>query len=62
VNGLAADRAPDKGNYCGLDCPGFGPGLVFFDNGLVNPNVIDGKAYGEPVAKRQGHRRPVPCQ
>jgi hypothetical protein len=58
---VATDIAADKGNYWGLPCPGFGPGLVFFDNGLANPNVFDGKAYGEPVAGTPLPALPPPC-
>ena len=58
---VATDIAADKGNYWGLACPGFRPGLVFFDNGLANPYVIDGKAYGEPVAGTPIPELPAPC-
>jgi hypothetical protein len=58
---VATDIAADKGNYWGLECPGFGPGLVFFDNGLANPKVIDGKAYGESVAGTPLPGLPAPC-
>jgi hypothetical protein len=34
---------------------------VFFDNGLANPNVFDGKAYGEPVAGTPLPALPPPC-
>jgi hypothetical protein len=44
------DIAVDKGNYWGLPCPGFDPSRVLYENGSVNPNVLDGKPYGQPVA------------
>lgn len=58
---IATDIATDKGNYWGLPCPGFNPALVRFDNGLLNPNVIDGKPYGEPVAATPLLLLPAPC-
>jgi hypothetical protein len=59
---VATDISADKGNYWGLPCPGFDPGRVFFDNGAANPYVIDGKPYGEPVARTSARRLPTPCQ
>lgn len=59
---VPTDIAADKGNYWGLGCPGFGSGLVFFDSGDANPYLIDGKAYGEPVAGVSDASLPAPCQ
>ena len=59
---VPTDIATDTGNYWGLECPGFNAGLVFFDNGAENPNVIDGKAFGEPVARTPDASLPPRCQ
>jgi hypothetical protein len=50
------------GNYWGLPCPGFDPGLVRHVNGSVNPFVTDTHAYGVPVASAPDDQLPVPCQ
>lgn len=55
------DISGDRGNYWGLPCPGFDPGLVLRDNGTVNPNVFDGKPYGEPVARTPPNELPAVC-
>lgn len=57
----ATDIAVDKGNYWGRPCPGFGADIVFFDNGLTNPNVTDGHPYGQPVARTVDGSLPPPC-
>jgi hypothetical protein len=50
------------GNYWGLPCPGLDPGLVRYENGLVNPFVTDSRAYGVPVARTRTAQLPAPCQ
>jgi hypothetical protein len=59
---IPTDIAADTGNYWGLGCPGFGPGLVFFDSGAANSYVTDGKAYGEPVAGVADASLPARCE
>jgi hypothetical protein len=59
---VATDIAADTGNYWGLPCPGFDPRRVLFDNGNVNPHVIDGKPYGRPVARTSDGSLPRPCR
>ena len=56
------DISVNKGNYWGLPCPGFNPGRVVFQNGSVNPYVVDGKPYGLPVALIPDAFLPKPCQ
>ena len=56
------DIAVEKGNYWGLPCPGFDPSRVQYQNGSVNPNVVDGKPYGQPVALIPDPFLPKPCQ
>ena len=58
----ATDMSADTGNYWGLPCPGFDPRRVLFDNGPVNPYVVDRKPYGEPVARLSYGRLPRRCQ
>ena len=50
------------GNYWGLLCPGFDPSLVRYEDGLVNPFVIDSRAYGVPVAATPDAQLPSACQ
>ena len=57
----STDISGDRGNYWGLPCPGFDLSLVRSENGSVNPNVFDGKPYGEPVARTPLNELPAGC-
>ena len=59
---VATDISADTGNYWGLPCPGFDRRRVLFDNGAVNPYVIDGKPYGRPVARTWPDSLLRPCR
>lgn len=50
------------GNYWGLPCPGFDPGLARYMNNAINPYIIDAHAYGVPVAMTPNEQLPAPCQ
>jgi hypothetical protein len=57
----ATDISVNQGNYWGLACPGFDPSLVLLTNGLIDPNVYDGKPYGVPVAGTPVANLPATC-
>ena len=55
------DISTDTGNYWGLPCPGFDPGRVLYENGTVNPYVVDGRPHGEPMTLTPDETLPVGC-
>ncbi len=59
---IRTDISADKGNYWGLPCPGFDQYRVFFDHGLNNPAVFDGKPYGQSVARTPDASLPPACR
>jgi len=51
-----------RGNYWGLDCPGFDPAQVkVFNSTVVSTDAVDDHPYGQPVAQAADADLPAPC-